>query len=58
VKGQSDVAVLVNISAQKWPPRHRTYFGSLDVRFGPSRKSHAASVRLPCAESASAKTGL
>jgi hypothetical protein len=32
VNGQSDVAVLVNISAQKWPPRHRTYLGSLDVR--------------------------
>lgn len=23
---------LVNISTEKWPPRHRTYFGSLDVR--------------------------
>jgi hypothetical protein len=31
VNGQSDVAVLVNISTQKWPPRHRTYLGSLDV---------------------------
>lgn len=29
---QNDVAVLVNISTQKWPPRQRTYFGSLDVR--------------------------
>jgi len=32
VNGQQDVAVLVNISTQKWPPRHRTYFGALDVR--------------------------
>jgi hypothetical protein len=32
VSGQKEVAVLVNISTQKWPPRHRTYFGSLDVR--------------------------
>ena len=32
MNGQKDVAVLVNISTQKWPPRHRTYFGSLDVR--------------------------
>lgn len=32
MNGQSDVAVLVNISTQKWPPRHRTYLGSLDVR--------------------------
>ncbi len=23
---------LVNISTEKWPPRHRTYFGSLEVR--------------------------
>jgi hypothetical protein len=26
-----DVVALVNISAEKWPPRHRTYFGSLAV---------------------------
>jgi len=25
-------AALVNISTEKWPPRHRTYFGSLEVR--------------------------
>jgi hypothetical protein len=29
---QADVAVLVNISAEQWPPRHRTYFGSLQIR--------------------------
>ena len=29
---QSDFVVLVNISTEKWPPRHRTYFGSLEVR--------------------------
>jgi hypothetical protein len=29
---QMDRAVLVNISADKLPPRHRTYFGSLDIR--------------------------
>ncbi len=23
---------LINISPEKWPPRHRTYFGSLEVR--------------------------
>lgn len=27
----NDVAVLVNISRQKWPPRQRTYFGSLEI---------------------------
>jgi hypothetical protein len=26
-----DVVALVNISTEKWPPRHRTYFGSLEV---------------------------
>jgi hypothetical protein len=29
---QSDVVALVNISAEQWPPRYRTYFGSLDIR--------------------------
>jgi hypothetical protein len=28
----SDVVALVNISTEKWPPRHRTYFGSLEIR--------------------------
>jgi hypothetical protein len=26
-----DVVALVNISSEKWPPRHRTYFGSLAI---------------------------
>lgn len=29
---ENDKAWLVNISTEKWPPRHRTYFGSLLVR--------------------------
>jgi len=29
---QSNVVTLVNISRQKWPPRYRTYFGSLQIR--------------------------
>ena len=28
---QADVVALVNISTEKWPPRHRTYFGSLAI---------------------------
>ena len=28
----NDVVALVNISTEKWPPRHRTYFGSLEIR--------------------------
>jgi len=31
MKSQNDVASLVNISTQKWPPRQRTYFGSLEI---------------------------
>jgi len=30
-QAQTDFAALVNISAERWPPRHRTYFGSLQV---------------------------
>jgi hypothetical protein len=28
---QNDVVTLVNISTQKWPPKQRTYFGSLQI---------------------------
>ena len=28
---QTDFAALVNISTERWPPRHRTYFGSLTI---------------------------
>jgi hypothetical protein len=31
VETPTEVVSLVNISTEKWPPRHRTYFGSLDV---------------------------
>jgi len=29
---QTETVSLVNISTEKWPPRHRTYFGSLEIR--------------------------
>jgi hypothetical protein len=32
VETKTEVVSLVNISTEKWPPRHRTYFGSLEVR--------------------------
>lgn len=32
MSGQNEVVALVNISTQKWPPRQRTYCGSLQVR--------------------------
>jgi hypothetical protein len=28
---QTETVALVNISSEKWPPRHRTYFGSLAI---------------------------
>ena len=28
----NEVVALVNISTEKWPPRQRTYFGSLEIR--------------------------
>jgi len=31
MKTQNDVVKLVNISTQKWPPRQRTYLGSLSI---------------------------
>jgi hypothetical protein len=31
MKTQDDVVALVNISTQKWPPRQRTYLGSLTI---------------------------
>lgn len=32
MSAERDVVSLVNISRQKWPPRFRTYFGSLMIR--------------------------
>ena len=32
MQAQSEIVSLVNISTEKWPPRQRTYFGSLEVR--------------------------
>jgi hypothetical protein len=29
---ENGTVTLVNISTEKWPPRHRTYFGSLEIR--------------------------
>ena len=29
---ETESVSLINISTQKWPPRHRTYFGSLEIR--------------------------
>ena len=44
----SSTAVLVNISTEKWPPRHRTYFGSLDVRSPEPGQPYAVTVISGC----------
>jgi hypothetical protein len=48
VETQSEVALLVNISAEKWPPRHRTYFGSLEVRSPEPGQSYAITPIRGC----------
>jgi hypothetical protein len=48
VNGQSDVAVLVNISTQKWPPRHRTYLGALEVRSPEDGEAYAVTPVRSC----------
>ena len=48
MSGQKDVAVLVNISTQKWPPRHRTYLGSLDVRSPQNGEAYAVTPVRAC----------
>jgi hypothetical protein len=41
---QTETVSLVNISTEKWPPRHRTYFGSLEIR---SRQPNEAFAITP-----------
>jgi hypothetical protein len=38
---QSDIVALVNISTEKWPPRNRSYFGSLEIRSPQSDEAFA-----------------
>jgi hypothetical protein len=48
VETQSEVALLVNISAEKWPPRHHTYLGSLEVRSSEPGQSYAITPIRGC----------
>ena len=48
MNAQTDFAALVNISTQKWPPRHRTYFGSLDVRSPGKGEAYAVTQIRSC----------
>jgi hypothetical protein len=45
---QRDAVALVNISTQKWPPRHRTYFGSLTVRSRQPGEAYAVTTICGC----------
>jgi hypothetical protein len=45
---EKETAVLVNISAEKWPPRYRTYFGSLEIRSPQAGESFALTPVRPC----------
>jgi hypothetical protein len=48
VATETETAVLVNISAEKWPPRYRTYFGSLEIRSPQSGESFAMTPVRAC----------
>src|SRR5690242_5484771 len=48
MNAQSDFAALVNISSQKWPSRHRTYFGSLEVRAALAGEEYALTPIYGC----------
>ena len=48
MNAQNDFAALVNISTQKWPPRHRTYFGSLEVRSPEPGEAYAVTPIRAC----------
>ena len=43
-----DIVALVNISTQKWPPRNRTYFGSLEIRSPESDDAFAITPIRAC----------
>lgn len=44
-----DAVVLVNISTEKWPPRQRTYFGSLSISSPQPGEAFATSRRFTAA---------
>jgi hypothetical protein len=48
MKRQEEVVKLVNISTQKWPPRHRTYLGSLVIASREEGKEYAITPIRDC----------
>ena len=45
---ETETVWLVNISHEKWPPRHRTYFGALDVRSPGADEAYAITPIRGC----------
>jgi hypothetical protein len=45
---ETESVSLVNISTEKWPPRHRTYFGSLVVRSPEPGEAYAVTLIRGC----------
>lgn len=45
---ENETVWLVNISPEKWPPRHRTYFGSLEVRSPETGEAYAVTPIRGC----------
>jgi hypothetical protein len=45
---EKETVWLVNISPEKWPPRHRTYFGSLEVRSPEPGQAYAVTPIHAC----------
>ncbi len=45
---EESTTYLVNISAEKWPPRQRTYFGSLEVRSPAAGEAYAITPIRNC----------
>lgn len=48
MEANTSTAALINISTEKWPPRHRTYFGSLDVRSPQPGEAYAVTLIREC----------
>jgi hypothetical protein len=48
VETASEAVSLVNISTEKWPPRHRTYFGSLEIRSPQAGEPYAVTPVRGC----------
>ncbi len=48
MSNEPKTAFLVNISTEKWPPRQRTYFGSLEVRSPAAGEAYAITPIRNC----------